>query len=109
MSYGSSTWKATISAPGRRENVFAIRTPVAIAIGVLDGPPQPGTPASVWKTRLTGSEQEKLAALDSVASLGDLGWQECSREWSAPFYPAGPVHSRTGRRSRTCSHGSSLV
>ena len=73
----------------KTENVFAIRTPVAIAIGVRDGPPQPGTPASVWKTRLTGSEQEKLAALDSVASLGDLGWQECSREWSAPFYPAG--------------------
>ena len=73
----------------KTENVFAIRTPVAIAIGVRNGPPQPGTPAKVWKTRLTGSEQEKLAALDSVASLGDLGWRECSREWSAPFYPAG--------------------
>ena len=75
--------------PRKTENVFAIRTPVAIAIGVRNGPPQPGTPAKVWKTRLTGSEQEKLAALDSVASLGDLGWRECSREWSAPFYPAG--------------------
>ena len=73
----------------KTENVFAIRTPVAIAIGVRNGSPQPGTPARVWKTRLTGSEQKKLAALDSVASLGDLGWRECSREWSAPFYPAG--------------------
>ena len=73
----------------KTENVFAIRTPVAIAIGVRNGPPQPGTPAKVWKTRLTGSEQKKLTTLDSVASLGDLDWWECSREWSAPFYPAG--------------------
>ena len=72
----------------KTDNVFAIRTPVAIAIGVRNGPPQPGTPAKVWKTRLTGSEQEKLAALDSVASLGDLGWRECSQNWSAPFFPA---------------------
>ena len=73
----------------KTENVFAIRTPVAIAIGVRNGPPQPGTPAKVWKTRLTGSEEQKLVALDSIASLGDLGWRECSREWSAPFYPTG--------------------
>ena len=72
----------------KTENVFAIRTPVAIAIGVRNGTPRPGTPASVWKTRLTGSEQEKLAALDSVASLGDLDWRECSQKWSAPFFPA---------------------
>ena len=73
----------------KTENVFAIRTPVAIAIGVRNGPPQPGTPAKVWKARLTGSEPAKLAALGSVASFGDLNWRECSREWNAPFYPAG--------------------
>ena len=73
----------------KTENVFAIRTPVAIAIGVRNGPPQPGTPAKVWKTKLIGSEQEKLAALDSIASFGDLAWRECSQEWGAPFYPAG--------------------
>jgi len=72
----------------KTKNVFAIQTPVAIAIGVRNGMPQPGTPASVWKTRLTGSVQEKLATLDSVASLGNLDWQECSQEWSAPFFPA---------------------
>ena len=72
----------------KTDNVFAIRTPVAIAIGVRNGTPQPGTPAKVWKTRLTGSEQEKLAALDSVASLGDLDWRECTQEWGAPFFPA---------------------
>ena len=72
----------------KTDNVFAIRTPVAIAIGVRNGTPQPGTPAKVWKTRLTGSEQEKLAALDSVASLSDLDWRECTQEWGATFFPA---------------------
>ena len=75
--------------PRKTENVFAIRTPVAIAVGVRNGRPQPLTPAKVWKTKLTGSEQEKLAALDCVSSLGDLDWKDCSLDWSAPFYPAG--------------------
>ena len=72
----------------KTENVFAIRTPVAIAIGVRNGPPQPDTPAKVWKTRLTGSEQQKLAVLNSVASFSDLDWRECSQEWGATFFPA---------------------
>ncbi len=72
----------------KTENVFAIQTPVAIAIGVRNGTPQPKKPAKVWKTRLTGGEQEKLAVLDSVGSLGDLDWKECIQEWGAPFFPA---------------------
>ena len=72
----------------KTENVFAIQTPVAIAIGVRNGPPQPKKPAKVWKTRLTGGEQQKLTVLDSVGSLGDLDWKECTQEWGAPFFPA---------------------
>ena len=74
--------------PRKTENVFAIRTPVAIAIGVRNGKPRPESPARVWKKRLRGSEHEKLATLDSIKSLADLDWRECSLEWSAPFYPA---------------------
>ena len=70
----------------KTENVFAIRPPVAIAIGVRKGPPQPDVPAQVWKTRLTGSGQEKLARLDAVGVLSDLEWQVCSSEWDTPFY-----------------------
>ena len=70
----------------KTENVFAIRPPVAIAIGVRKGPPQSDVPAQVWKTRLTGSEQEKLARLDAVRVLSDLEWQPCSSEWDTPFY-----------------------
>ena len=72
----------------KTENVFAIRTPVAIAIGVRNGVPHPGVPAKVWKTRLKGSAEEKLSALDALQSLSDVAWIECSSEWDAPFYPA---------------------
>ena len=73
----------------KTENVFAIRTPVAIAIGVRNKTPQSSIPAKVRKTRLTGSSEEKLSALDAVRTLGDLDWVECSSGWDAPFYPAG--------------------
>ena len=73
----------------KTENVFSIRTPVAIAIGVRDGEPRPDVPARVWKTRLTGSDKEKLSVLDSVKSFDELAWIECGSEWDAPFYPVG--------------------
>ena len=73
----------------KTDNVFSIRTPVAIAIGVRDGEPRPDVPARVWKTRLTGSAAEKLSILDSVNSFDELAWDECASEWDEPFYPAG--------------------
>ena len=73
--------------PRKTENVFAIQTPVAIAIGVRDGAPNPGEPAKVWKVRLTGSANEKLASLDEMRSFASAQWQPCSNEWEAPFYP----------------------
>ncbi len=73
----------------KTENVFAIRTPVAIAIGVRGGAPCPHTPARVWKTKFTGAEQAKLESLDDAGSFADLDWRECSGEWDGPFYPAG--------------------
>ena len=73
----------------KTDNVFAIRTPVAIAIGVRYDSPSPDTPANVYKVKLTGSEREKLETLDSVESFDDLHWRECSHDWDAPFYPTG--------------------
>ena len=80
----------------KTENVFAIRPPVAIAIGVRDGSPKPETPAQVWKVKLTGTDESKLETLGAVRSFSDPkwreysgGWRECSSEWDAPFYPAG--------------------
>ena len=71
----------------KTENVFAIQTPVAIAVGVRNGEPNPGQPARVWKVRFTGSAEEKLARLGAVESFGSLPWQECSTGWGEPFYP----------------------
>ena len=53
----------------KTDNIFAIRTPVAIAIGIRNDRPDsrgPVTPARVRKVRLTGTEQEKLGALDAA-------------------------------------------
>jgi len=71
----------------KTENVFAIRTPVAIAIGIRTGAPDPESPARVLKAKLTGSREEKLSQLDEIQDFEDLEWQECSRAWDAPFYP----------------------
>ena len=71
----------------KTENVFAIRTPVAIALGVRDGRPDAERPARVRKVRLTGTEQEKLGALDAAESLADFDWRECATDWEAPFMP----------------------
>ena len=73
----------------KTENVFAIQTPVAIAIGLRDGAANPTSPAVVRKAKLTGSEAQKLAQLDSATAFDDLTWSRCSDDWDAPFYPAG--------------------
>ena len=73
----------------KTENVFAIRIPVAIAIGVRNGPPKPDTPAKVWKTRLVGPEYNKLASLDAGESFSAFEWTECTEQWDEPFYPRG--------------------
>ena len=73
----------------KTDNVFAITIPVAIAIGVRDGEPRPDIPAIVFKTKLTGSEQDKLNILNGVHSFSDLEWYECSSDWEAQFYSIG--------------------
>ena len=73
----------------KTENVFSIQTPVAIAIGLRDGMPKPDTPAQVWKVRLTGTRDDKLAELDHRDLFSKFDWQRCSNDWDAPFYPEG--------------------
>ena len=73
----------------KTDNVFAIQTPVAIAVGVRAGPPRPNTPATIHKVNLTGTEESKLIRLDSVETFDDLPWRECSSDWDSEFYPEG--------------------
>ncbi len=60
----------------KTDNVFAIQTPVAIAVGVRYDKPQPETPARVHYTRIDGTQEEKLATLASITSFQDFKWRE---------------------------------
>ena len=74
----------------RSDNVFAIETPVCIAVGVRYGPPRPDEPATVRYASLAELPRaEKNERLDSVVAFADLDWRECLRGWQDPFLPAG--------------------
>jgi hypothetical protein len=73
----------------KSDNVFAIQTPVAIAVGVRYNAPHPDTPANVHYTRLDGTEKEKLARLENVTSFQDFQWRECLTGWHNLFLPDG--------------------
>ncbi len=71
----------------KTDNVFAIQTPVAIAIGARYGEPQPDTPATVRYTRIEGSQAAKLERLNQVQRFADVPWKECPADWTAPLLP----------------------
>lgn len=71
----------------KTENVFNIQTPVAIAIGVRYGNPQPHTPARVSYAKITGTREEKYVKLNAIREFTDLEWQECFNGWLEPFLP----------------------
>jgi hypothetical protein len=75
--------------PRKTENVFAIRNPVAIAIGFRGTVTHKDRPATVRYTKIEGSRTEKLLALNGVSSFMDLTWQDCPNGWHAPFLPQG--------------------
>jgi Type ISP C-terminal specificity domain len=66
-------------------NVFPIRTPVAIGLGVRCADRSSGTSAVVHVARLGGSAEDKLRRLDSVHGTGDLKWTSADTGWTAPF------------------------
>ena len=73
----------------RSENVFAIQTPVAIAVALRSGAGEEARPATVRHARIEGSRGEKLSALDAVEGFADVVWRACPEQWQAPFRPAG--------------------
>jgi hypothetical protein len=86
-------WILDLGGEGRgtrkSDNVFAIQTPVAIAVAVRHGDAEKDAPAKVRYARIDGTRDEKLKALDAVADFASLGWQDCPDDWHAPFRPAG--------------------
>ncbi len=86
-------WIIDLGGEGRgtrqEENVFAIRTPVAIAVCAGYGHANREAAARVQYTRIVGDRAHKLERLDQISDLGDSSWQECPGDWHAPFRPAG--------------------
>ncbi len=64
------------------ENVFPIRTPIAIALAVRYGKTTRSGPAKVHYTRLPGSSAEKLGQLETLSSVSDVQWQPASSAWT---------------------------
>ena len=78
--------------PRKSDNVFAIQTPVAIAVAYRQNRARrdkPDEPAKVHYARIEGTRSEKLAQLDAIKGLEKVKWQDCPTEWQAPFHPAG--------------------
>ncbi|HSS47630.1 MAG TPA: type ISP restriction/modification enzyme [Thermoanaerobaculia bacterium] len=73
----------------REENVFAIQTPVAIAVAVRYGKPNLDMPAKIVYARIRGTRAEKLATLAGVQSLEGLNWRSCPDGWQDKFLPLG--------------------
>lgn len=73
----------------KTENVFAIQTPVCIALGVKGEANDSNTPATVRYARLIGTREEKLAQLNKIQKLADVDWRECMSGWTDPFLPGG--------------------
>lgn len=71
----------------KTENVFAIQTPVAIAVGVRFGEPTPDVPAAVHYARIEGTREEKLARLATIQGSAALDWSDCPADWHAAFLP----------------------
>lgn len=69
------------------ENVFAIKTPVAIFVAWRKDKKKPDKPAVVRYARIEGTREGKLAALAKKRSFSDLNWQTASEKWQAPFMP----------------------
>ena len=71
----------------KSENVFAIQTPVAIAIGVKNKDKKTDTPCKVKYTRIDGDQKQKLETLNKLRHFNDLEWRECLSGWTEPFLP----------------------
>ena len=88
-------WILDLGGEGRgthkSENVFAIQTPVAIAVALRSEKVAAAKPADIHYALIEGTRAEKLAVLDDIDGFAhsSLKWQDCPEDWQAPFRPAG--------------------
>ncbi len=70
------------------ENVFAIKTPVAIFVAWRKEKKTESRPAVIRYARLSGTREEKLRILSTIGKSEDLKWDKVSSDWQAPFRPS---------------------
>ena len=86
-------WILDLGGEGRgtrqESNVFAIQTPVAIAVAFRAGKAETDKPAKVRYARIEGMRAGKLAVLAAIDGFAKVKWQDCPDDWQASFRPAG--------------------
>ena len=86
-------WILDLGGEGRGtrqdDNVFAIQTPVAIAVAFRAGEVETDKSAKVRYARIEGMRAQKLATLAAIDGFANVKWQDCPDDWQAPFRPAG--------------------
>jgi hypothetical protein len=86
-------WVLDLGGEGRgtrkSENVFAIQTPVAIAVAVRASKAKKKKPARVHYVRIDGARDAKLSIIGDITDFSSLKWEDCSEGWQDPFRPAG--------------------
>jgi hypothetical protein len=73
----------------KSDNVFAIQTPVAIAVAVRSKTAMKDTPARVHYGSIEGTRDVKLATLNAIGGFAKMRWEDCANDWQAPFRPSG--------------------
>ena len=71
----------------KTENVFAIQTPVCIAVGARYAEAKRQPLARVRYVKLEGSRESKLEQLAQVRSFDVLSWQDCFEHSTEPLLP----------------------
>src|ERR1035437_5771655 len=86
-------WILDLGGEGRGtrkdDNIFAIQTPVPIAVALRSGKAKKDKPAKVHYARIEGTREAKLSTLNVITDFACIKWQDCLADWQAPFRPAG--------------------
>jgi hypothetical protein len=72
-------------AARKTDNVFDIRTPVAVALGIRYGSSRPAVTACVHYARIAGDRQAKIGALQRLRSFDDLSWRCATSDSFVPL------------------------
>ena len=72
----------------KTSNIFNIKRPVAICIGITKGIAKTDNPAKTYYTKINAeSKGDKLQKLNEKILLKDFDWMQCTGDWTSTFIP----------------------